>query len=253
MLLKALCIALSTYSIVPVPIFDWEEKPMHYAMHFLPVIGLLIALVLLFWHWLCAKLSWSPLLFAVGASVLPIIISGGIHMDGFMDTVDALASHQDRDRRLEILKDSRTGAFAVLFCMVYLLMNLGIVYELDKKGVLLPALSVYCFSRAYLPTFIAWMPKARKGGMLDSYTKKNRNERLPFSMELVTLVLFTLLFAYFPLRQIFFLGLGQILFLALVSKAFQNIFGGLTGDLAGFLLQGCELAGLFGLLLGASL
>ena len=54
--------------------------------------------------------------------VAPIIITGGIHMDGFLDTQDALGSYQPRERRLEILKDSHAGAFAIISCAVYLMM-----------------------------------------------------------------------------------------------------------------------------------
>ena len=71
----------------------------------------------------------SGVLFAAAAACLPLLITGGIHMDGFMDTVDALASHQSRERKLEILKDSACGAFAVLYCGVYLLLSFALYYE----------------------------------------------------------------------------------------------------------------------------
>jgi adenosylcobinamide-GDP ribazoletransferase len=52
--------------------------------------------------------------------VAPIIITGGIHMDGFLDTQDALSSYQPRERRLEILKDSHAGAFAIQGLLQYI-------------------------------------------------------------------------------------------------------------------------------------
>ncbi len=54
-------------------------------------------------------------------TLFPVLLTGGIHLDGFMDTSDALASHASRERKLEILKDSRVGAFAVINVTVYFL------------------------------------------------------------------------------------------------------------------------------------
>ena len=82
--------------------------------------------------------------FAAAAACLPLLITGGIHMDGFMDTVDALASHQSRERKLEILKDSACGAFAVLYCGVYLLLSFALYYEGYAAG------WIYAFAPAFV-------------------------------------------------------------------------------------------------------
>ncbi len=85
--------------------------------------GAVLGLLLLAWSALADLLTLTPQLRAAGAVLLPLAYTGGIHMDGFCDTCDALASHQDRARKLEILKDSRVGAFAVLGCVSYLLLQ----------------------------------------------------------------------------------------------------------------------------------
>ena len=59
---------------------------------------------------------------------VPIFITGGIHMDGFMDTCDARASYGDREKKLAILKDTHTGAFAVIFGALYLILYGGGMY-----------------------------------------------------------------------------------------------------------------------------
>ena len=88
-----------------------------------PLLGAVLGLLLLAWSALADLLTLTPQLRAAGAVLLPLAYTGGIHMDGFCDTCDALASHQDRARKLEILKDSRVGAFAVLGCVSYLLLQ----------------------------------------------------------------------------------------------------------------------------------
>ena len=56
------------------------------------------------------------------AALLPLLVTGGIHLDGFLDVADARSSHQSRARKLEILKDSHVGAFAVIAMGCYLLL-----------------------------------------------------------------------------------------------------------------------------------
>ena len=51
---------------------------------------------------------------AAGFTLLPVVVTGGIHLDGFGDTLDALASHAEPERKREILKDPRAGIFAVI-------------------------------------------------------------------------------------------------------------------------------------------
>ena len=55
------------------------------------------------------------------AVLIPVLVTGGIHLDGLLDTADALSSWQTRERRLEILKDSHAGAFAIIVCCGYFL------------------------------------------------------------------------------------------------------------------------------------
>ena len=112
-LLETLLVAMSTYSSLPMPQFEWNEKNMRYAICFFPAVGAVCGGALLLWNWFCFRLNVNPVLFASVAVCLPLLITGGIHMDGYMDTVDALASHQSRERKLEILKDSTCGAFPV--------------------------------------------------------------------------------------------------------------------------------------------
>ena len=117
-------IACSMYSKLPVPQSDWTEENMRYVMCFFPWIGAVIGLFFAgVWNvkeWLAScGIYYHELFYAAILTVLPIFVTGGIHMDGFLDTCDALSSWQEKERRLEILKDSHAGAFAILSCAVY--------------------------------------------------------------------------------------------------------------------------------------
>lgn len=77
-------------------------------------------------------------------TLIPVLITGGIHLDGFADTVDAMSSYAERERRLEILKDPHTGAFAIIGLCCYFLANVGIWSEIGEKK-LLVACCIFAF------------------------------------------------------------------------------------------------------------
>jgi adenosylcobinamide-GDP ribazoletransferase len=93
--------AFTLYSRVPMPRVRWEKENMAYAMCFFPLVGALIGAVLFFWLWLCGKLEIGPFLRAVGAVLIPVALSGAIHLDGFCDTADALGSRQTENANLK--------------------------------------------------------------------------------------------------------------------------------------------------------
>lgn len=118
--LKSFVIAMAMYSKIPMPKVEWEEKSMRYALCFFPVVGIVEGAVLYFiWRLFSHYLGMDGMLAAAVYTVLPVLITGGIHVDGFLDTMDALSSYQERTRKLEILKDSHTGAFAIIGAAVY--------------------------------------------------------------------------------------------------------------------------------------
>ena len=65
--------------------------------------------------------------------LLPVILTGGIHCDGFMDTVDGIFSGRDRERMLEIMKDSRAGSFGVVAMILLLLGNYAALLDMPAE------------------------------------------------------------------------------------------------------------------------
>lgn len=78
-----------------------------------PVVGLILGGILAFSDALFSQL-WPPLVVGILDTVLLIALTGGFHLDGLGDTADGLLSHRSRERALEIMKDSRSGAMGVL-------------------------------------------------------------------------------------------------------------------------------------------
>ncbi len=252
MLGKSFFVALATYSAIPVPQFTWTEATMKYALCFFPVVGVFCAGALWLWYVLCCTFSVSAVLFAAAAAALPLLITGGIHMDGFMDTVDALSSHQSRERKLEIMKDSRCGAFAALYCGVYLLLSFGLLHELYVLGEVLVILPAFVLSRALSALCAVTMPSAREGGMLRSFTKDAGKLSAVVVAVAAALLAGAGMAAISLVPALAAVGCALVAML-LCRRLAMKEFGGVTGDTAGFFLQLCELAVLVGAWIGGIL
>ena len=98
--LKPVIIAFSMYSAIPMPRVEWDREGMRYALCAFPLVGLAAGAALWCWWWLCGLLGLGQLLAAAGMTLLPLLVSGGIHMDGFCDASDAIASRQGPEKRL---------------------------------------------------------------------------------------------------------------------------------------------------------
>ena len=98
------------FSALPMPQFDWNEKNMRYALCAFPLVGVVCGAL---WC-VCGVLPLPAAARAAGFCLVPVWVTGGIHLDGYADTCDALSSYGDTAKKLEILKDPHCGAFAVI-------------------------------------------------------------------------------------------------------------------------------------------
>ena len=146
-ILKSLVIAFSIYSKIPVPQFEWKEEDMKYMLCFFPWIGAVIGGCVYLWISLCRWFSVGVLCRTVIGAAVPLMITGGFHVDGFMDTMDAFHSYQSKEKKLEILKDSHIGAFSVIMFAVYGLLYLGAFSEITDDSLLIIVCSGFFLSR----------------------------------------------------------------------------------------------------------
>ena len=141
---NSLCIAFATWSRLPTPRADWDERSLRYAVCFFPLIGVVIGALEYGWLLLAGLLGCPAVLRGAVAAALPLLVTGGIHADGFCDTVDALSSHADREKMLAILKDSHCGAFAVIFFALWLLGYFAGWTALDRSDTVLYGVCEAC-------------------------------------------------------------------------------------------------------------
>ena len=133
-LLETLCVAFSLYSRLPMPQIQWTAANMRWALCALPLVGAAAGLAMLLWNGLALRLGLGLPLRAAGLLLAPVLVTGGIHLDGFCDACDALASHADTPKKLEIMKDPHAGAFALIGLACYFAFYFGLVCQWAPDG-----------------------------------------------------------------------------------------------------------------------
>ena len=237
--IRSFVIAFATYSRIPMPPVEWSEENRKYAMCFFQLVGAVIGAALWLWLLLCARLALGALLRGAVGAVIPLLVTGGIHMDGFMDTTDALASWQPKEKKLEILKDSRVGAFAAMACCAYLLLAAALLGEATLRDA--PALAL-CFvlSRALSAWALVAFHSARPDGMLDSFARTARRRLVTASSGVYAALCLTGWLLCGVWTALLCAAAAACVALYYRHMAYRQ-FGGVTGDLAGWFSQITEL------------
>ncbi len=228
------------FSVVPMPQIEWKKENMRYMLCALPLVGVVIGACLCLWAWIAQKLRLGVFLYAVGLTLLPVILSGGIHLDGFMDTADALSSHAPPEKKREILKDSHTGAFAVLYAAAYFLLYAGLCAETEMtiRAALTLGLT-HVFARAAGGLASTAFPGSGAQGLLSTF--RDAAAKRASAVLIVWLALCgaaLILLAPVGGSAAVVLALLCLVYLYFMSR---REFGGMSGDLAGFCITLAEL------------
>ena len=232
-------IAFAMYSKIPMPKADWEKENMRYMMCFFPLIGIVIGAVLIGWGWLADRLQAGDILRSAVYVLIPVAVTGGIHLDGLLDTADALSSYQTRERKLEILKDSHAGAFAVIMGCCYFLAAFGVWSEIDRHQALVLA-GGFVLSRAMSGLGVASFPCAKKTGTLAMFSDAVQERVVMFCLYVLLFLSAGYMCVLDPKLGTAAVVSGWLVFFGYFRMSMKQ-FGGITGDLAGFFVQMCEL------------
>lgn len=238
-IIKSIIVAFSMYSKIPMPRFEWDSEDMKYHLIFFPwvgaVIGCLEYLLLLVFE----KYHIPQYAFGALAMVIPLVITGGFHVDGFMDTEDALSSWKTKEERLEILKDPHIGAFSVIHLAMIGLVLFASLCVMDEKG-----FAGWCFSffiaRALSGICVVKAKKAKADGLLHTEAKTAGENVVCFFLvvELLGCMAFEIIIN--PLCALLQGIVALVMTFVYLWGANKN-FGGVTGDLAGWFVVVTEV------------
>lgn len=246
--LTALAMALSMYTAVPLPLKRWDENSRPLMLVFLPVVGLVLGLL---WYGLALLMGVLALPGAVCAALLtlyPYLITGHLHLDGFMDCADAILSRRSLEEKQKILKDPHVGAFAVISLAALFLLGFAIALSLPEsaelRALIFVPITVRCVSALCVENFCPLSGSQYAEGFDRSAHRAHSGilgVMLPLS--LATAFLFGGLGAVLP-------ALAAALACLLGILYARAQLGGMSGDVAGYGTVLGEAAALAAMLIG---
>lgn len=169
------------------------------------------------------------------------LLTRGLHLDGFMDTFDALSGGRDRERRMEILKDPRMGAFAVVAVVLLLLVKCSALAALPSESRPWTILLVPCISRWAVLLVMARFPYVRREGLGTPFVPVGGSARVTIAGSAVTAAAVLALAG--PLGLVL-VGAAAVVALTVGAWA-TRLLGGVTGDIYGAVVETAEAVMLF--------
>jgi len=231
---------LGFFTRLPAAKLGFGEANFAEAMWAAPVAGAVVGVVAGVAFAVTAWFGLPPSLAAVVALAAAILASGSLHEDGVADIADGFGGGNTRERKLEIMKDSRNGTFGVVALVMVLLARWAAIAAVGASGNALFALiAAHAASRALIPGFMQSVRPAKPGGLSAGIGAISGNVSLA-AAGLGVLALLLLGSAA---------AVAAIISLALLFAAMkwltENQIGGQTGDVLGALQQAGEIVVLF--------
>lgn len=228
---------------LPVPRLSSSKEDWLRSVPYYPLVGLLIG-ALLFFAAISFTFFLTPPVSAVLTLAVWFFVTGGLHVDGWMDLADGLGSHRSQEDMLRIMKDSRVGAMGVIAAILLVLVKVVLLYEIIQEGLSLHLLMVPVMARFTLVLAIWHWPYISLQGIGTGMREGLTRWKLGVGFIFVACLVF-LLAGVSGLLSMSVVLLGGWLFAARVCKK----LGGLTGDVYGALVEWTEAVGVFAIFL----
>ena len=205
----------------------WTAEDFGRSTRFFPLVGLVLGICYALAAWILISVLGMRALTAALLLILPLLLTGGLHADGFMDTADGVFSGRERERKLEIMKDSRVGSFGVVSFVLLMFLQFALLLDMN------PLLLVYVFfvlpiiGRMAMVLAVSCFPYARADGMGKTFA--DMADRRTVAIAAVTT---SVLVIPIGLLATLALVLG-VVFTLLFCRWVTAILGGVTGDVYG--------------------
>lgn len=210
--------------------------PIGRAVRAFPVVGAAIGLAAGLAYAILSAIGLPSAVAAIVALAVGALVTGALHEDGLADTADGFGGGQSREQKLELMRDSRIGAYGVLALLLALGAKLGALIDLEGIGVVLAGLvCAGAASRAMMPPLMRWLEPARPDGLGASAGRPPADAVLTGLG--LALVLALILLSWPGLVAFLIAALGA---LGMAHLARRQI-GGQTGDVLGATQQIADL------------
>ncbi|RLQ96215.1 adenosylcobinamide-GDP ribazoletransferase [Falsibacillus albus] len=237
---------LQFFTIVPVT-KSIEMNPLNVngAVRTFPILGAFQGFIFIMAAWLLHATPFSDLACSFFLMVFMIAFTGGIHLDGWIDASDAYFSYQTKEKRLEVMKDPRTGAFGVLSIILLLAAKFLFVFEIMQRFTINTYWFLFLipiFSKSIMGWMLHQLTPAKDEG-LAYFFKKDLDNHLPmhYTVYLILIAASCFIINFSIFRQFVLLLITAVMFIAFASMKINKWFGGMTGDILGASVEGGEL------------
>lgn len=217
----------------------WTEESFGKSVKYFPAVGAVLGICYAVLLFILVYITDGEFAIFTGAAgfFLTVILTGGIHCDGLMDTADGLFSGREREKMLEIMKDSRAGAFGVVALVTVAALEISALAELAKNFSMLLFMAVYAapiIGRLAMVLAISIFPYARPEGLGKAFSKYATPKTFLAALVETILLLLPLIFLELKIFLIAIISLAvAIIFALYFGKYVMLKLGGLTGDIYG--------------------
>ena len=232
--LHAFAMCQSMFCAIPAPQI-WDEKAKDKMLLFLPIVGLEIGLIWAGIVWFCRFLQLPTLVTGLILCAYPYLVTGFIHLDGYMDVTDAVKSWRCLERRREILKDSHVGSFAVIGIVLLMIAQFALFASAPETA--------NCLVFIFVPAGSRCCSALAVTGLKPMSTSQYADQKKPKShMVVLTIMLAVFLAAGFLLcgKYGFALIGGLVGYGLALLRAYKSL-DGMNGDISGYALTIGEL------------
>ena len=234
---------------IPIRIETGFDEEFHKSIVYFPLVGFVIGIITYIFGWLSLTI-FDPFISAIVITLIEVLTTGGLHIDGLGDTFDAIYSNRDKERILEIMKDSRLGTNSLLAIMFLILLKIGFIYSIINNNLLWTVIFMPVVARLGVIVMMYKTVTPRENGMGNLFIGKASTSMFTIA------ILYTI---------ILMIGISKLIFLASTFEAmmlistiiilfiFNNLFkkhiykkiDGVTGDILGCTIELGELIYLF--------
>lgn len=210
---------------------EWHDDDFSRSVPYFPLVGLVMGIFMGAVNYGLCYLHTPALMRAVMLVLAELIIIGALMYDGFMDTSDGVFSARDKERMLEIMKDSHVGSNAVIALVCLVLLKTAAYTTLEPQKLTYALVAMYVCTRTFMVSYIVNYKYARKTGIGHMFTA--------YAKPAYTYIAFALcvVLVYLCGLPCLYTAVGTFLICQGIAQFLCGQLGGLTGDTYGFLTE----------------
>ncbi|TYP56797.1 adenosylcobinamide-GDP ribazoletransferase [Thermosediminibacter litoriperuensis] len=231
--------AFSFLTRIPLPYIELDQKHITRSLPFFPVVGAVIGTLLAGVDLLLKRSIPAPALACLFV-VCETIVTGGLHVDGFADTMDGLFCGKERDKKLEVMKDSRLGAYGAMGVVLLLLLKYSAILSIHQELRTRLLIVFPVISRWMMTCAITFFPYLREKGLGRAFNENKSSMMFVLSTFFALMIVFTVA-GIEGIKTAFLTFVSGLLFSLYIFRQ----LGGMTGDTYGAVNEFSEIAALY--------